>query len=140
MTACAAILNDWIDETPWMPRIHDHADVERHYREHVFENCTVTIAAEEGEAVGFSTVSHGSFISALYLTAQARGRGIGTMLVNDCKAQKPTGLSLWTFVANRPARDFYGRAGFPRSNAQTATTRKAFPTFFWAGNRRPSHE
>ena len=41
---CAAILNAWIDETPWMPRVHSHEDVERHYREFVFQNRKVSVA------------------------------------------------------------------------------------------------
>ena len=50
---CAAIVNDWIDATPWMPRIHAPGVIAWFYREHVFRHQRVTVAERKGEVVGF---------------------------------------------------------------------------------------
>ncbi|MEM7319742.1 MAG: GNAT family N-acetyltransferase, partial [Pseudomonadota bacterium] len=44
--ACAAILNDWIDRTGWMPRIHPAEDVVRHYQQFVFAKRDVFVIGD----------------------------------------------------------------------------------------------
>ena len=76
--ACAAIFNAWVDATDWMPRVHPPDDVERHYREHVFAACAVTVAERGGAVVGLSRARRrGAWSTALYLAPEARGRGVG---------------------------------------------------------------
>lgn len=112
MPACAMILNNWIDETPWMPRVHNPADVVRHYRETVFPY-EQTLVARQGEILlGFCTLSGENYISALYIAPAGRGRGIGKRLVDRARSLAPEGLRLWTFQANDGARRFYAREGF----------------------------
>ena len=109
--ACAAILNAWIDETPWMPRVHPHEDVERHYREFVFQKRKVTMA-EDGGPVGYLALdAEEGFITSFFLKSDARGAGVGKRLLDDAKARAEM-LQLWTFVANEGARRFYEREGF----------------------------
>ena len=111
--ACAAIFNDWVDATDWMPRVHPPDDVERHYREHV-------LAGLRGDGGGgrrarwrgFSRSTARGSSAGLYLAPEARGRGVGAALVEAAKARRPEGLTLWTFVANAGARRFYAREGF----------------------------
>jgi GNAT superfamily N-acetyltransferase len=110
--ACAAILNGWIDATEWVPRVHGPDDVARYYRDHVLATCEVTVAERSGAIAGFLALGADGFVSALYLAPEARGRGIGAALVAVAKARCPGGLTLWTFVANGPARRFYARQGF----------------------------
>ncbi len=120
MPACARILNDWIDATEWMPRVHPHEDVERHYRQDVFPNRTVYFAENpDREAAGFLALSDDSYITAFYIDEKFRNAGLGASLLGKAKALSPQGLKLWTFVENRNAQRFYQREGF-REELRTA--------------------
>jgi GNAT superfamily N-acetyltransferase len=110
--ACAAIFNAWVDATDWMPRVHSAASVQRHYREHVLVVCRVIVADLEGAVVGFVAVDAEGCVAGLFVAEGARGRGVGTALIEAAKAMRPEGLSLWTFEANAAARAFYARRGF----------------------------
>lgn len=106
--ACAAILNAWIDEMPWMPRVHPADDVVRRYREFVFPNRTVWVAGDD--VAGYLALDETEgFITSLY--AARRGEGVGKALVDHVKGPRDL-LQLWTFVANTDARRFYAREGF----------------------------
>ena len=110
--ACAAIFNDWVDTTPWMPRVHIAEDVIAYYRDHLFATCRVLVAGRDAVR-GFLALDEASgAIPALYLSAKARAQGIGRALLDHAKALRPAGLSLWAFVANADARRFYEREGF----------------------------
>ncbi|MEM0935679.1 MAG: GNAT family N-acetyltransferase [Pseudomonadota bacterium] len=106
--AAAAILNAWIDATPWMPRIHSPADVARHYRETVFAERSVLVAGDP--IMGFLALDDGAAcVTALYLSTP--GQGIGKALLDRAKVGRAR-LELWTFLDNRRARRFYAREGF----------------------------
>lgn len=110
--ACAAILNAWIDETHWMPRVHSHEDVERHYRDFVFSKRTVLVAADTSVA-GYAALDRDEcFVTSFYVYPQSRSMGLGKRLMDEAKALSPDGLKLWTFVANTDGRRFYEREGF----------------------------
>lgn len=109
--AMAAIKNDWIDATLWMPRVHPADDLVRHHREHVLRRQQVTVAEDEG-VVGFSGLDDEGFVTSLFVASGARGRGVGKALLDRAKTARPEGLRLWTFVANEGARRFYAREGF----------------------------
>lgn len=110
--ACAAVFNDWVDATGWMPRVHPAEDVQRHYREHVLAVCAVTVAEMDGRVAGFLAVDDEGLVGGLYLAPEARRRGVGRRLLDAAKARRPEGLTLWTFAANGGARRFYAREGF----------------------------
>ena len=112
MKTCAEIVNHWIDETPWMPRIHDHTDVERHYRDTVYAQRDVIIVECDGTVAGFVSLSTDHYIIALFIGEPARGRGCGNALLDRAKDKHPLGLKLWTFQANIGAQRFYAREGF----------------------------
>jgi len=112
METCAAIFHDWVDATPWMPRVHEADDVICYYRENLFPHHTVLVAVKSDTGIlGFAVLSADNFVSALYLSASIRGQGIGGRLLDHLKTLRRT-LSLWTFVANQRAQIFYQRAGF----------------------------
>jgi GNAT superfamily N-acetyltransferase len=48
----------------------------------------------------------------LWVVPERQGRGVGSALLDHAKALAPTGLALWTFVSNTPARLFYEHRGF----------------------------
>lgn len=103
------ILSGWIDETPWMPRIHTHEE-DRAFGKWLVEVCDVTVAEKDQQVVGF-LARQGADIQALYLHKSARGQGLGTALLDHAKT-KSAELGLWTFQANTPAQRFYLANGF----------------------------
>ena len=110
--ACAAILNDWIDATEWMPRIHSLDSVRWFVRDVVFAMRRVWVAeAANGQAIGFLALDIEATITAFYVAANARGHGIGRRLLDAAKREESS-LELWTFQPNTGARRFYEREGF----------------------------
>lgn len=103
-----AILSNFTDTTAWLPRIHTRAEdiafadglIAKNWV-HVFEQTTI-------EAF---IARDGAEIHALYVGAKARGKGIGTALIEHAKSQSDT-LKLWTFQANLGAQRFYEHHGF----------------------------
>ncbi len=110
--ACAAIFDDWAAATDWMPRVHPLPEVERHYRTQVLAVCDTLVAERSGRMAGFAAVDREGLIAALFVAADARGRGVGSALLEAAQARRPEGLALWTFAANAGARRFYARHGF----------------------------
>jgi len=111
MQACAEIFNNWIEATPWMPRVHSRKDVSAYYVNVVGLKQTVWIAELCRKVKGFVSCSE-NFVTALYLAPEARGKGFGKELLDTAKSAFPGGLSLWAFVANVRAQGFYQREGF----------------------------
>lgn len=107
--AIGTILSDWIDETPWMPRVHSHDD-EQGFGHMLVERGWTIVAKRAGEVLGFLSREEDE-IHALYLHTEARGQGIGSALLDAAKQASPR-LTLWTFQANTGAQRFYLRHGF----------------------------
>lgn len=106
--AIAAILVGWVQETPWMPKLHTPEE-DRWFAGHLIATQEVTVLVLP-EVAGFLARA-GEDISALYLSAGARGQGHGSRLLAAAMAGRER-LGLWTFQANAGARRFYARAGF----------------------------
>ena len=105
-----AILSDWIDATPWMPRLHTREE------DVAFCAALVPYAHVSGDVDGFIALD-GEDIPALYVASGARRQGHGPALLDHAKAHARH-LSLWTFAANGDALAFYAAQGF----AETART------------------
>ena len=106
--ACAAILNAWIDDRDWMPRVHTPREVAAFYADVVFVEREVWLAGDP--VAGFMALDPLSHrVTALYVSRP--GQGIGKALLDRAKAGRRS-LELWTFVANGGARRFYRREGF----------------------------
>ena len=106
--ACAAIVNDWVDATPWMPRVHTREAVAAFYQDIVFGRRDVRVAGEPVD--GFLALDEeAALVTALYVATP--GRGIGRALLDAARAGRDR-LELWTFVANAGARRYYAREGF----------------------------
>lgn len=113
MSACGDIHNGWIDETPWMPRVHSHQSVINHYRTRVFERCAVFVGINADHAVkGFLAVDANDWITALYLEKAALRQGLGKQLLDHVKTERARDLWLWAFEANSGAQAFYRREEF----------------------------
>ena len=121
--ACAAILNDWIDDRPWMPRIHTHAAVEAFYRDFVFQKRQVWVAGDP--VAGFMALDpEQDMVTALYVAKP--GQGIGRALLDHAKRGRDA-LELWTFVANEGARRFYAREGFSEVRRTDGDNEESLP-------------
>lgn len=69
------------------------------------------VADRNGQVLGL-LVLNGPELKQLYLEPDWRGRGLGDRFIALAKAQRPAGLSLWTFQVNAAARRFYERHDF----------------------------
>lgn len=104
-----AILSAFVDETPWMPRLHSRAEDIAHAGQ-MIERGWVTVAACDADVAGF-LARDGAAVHALYVAQSNRGHGLGSALVQDAQSRSAT-LRLWTFAANAAARRFYIGHGF----------------------------
>ncbi len=69
----------------------------------------VWVAAER-QLVGLAVLTR-DWLHSLYVGPQHQGAGVGSMLLDLVKAQRPTGFGLWVFASNVSARGFYRRHG-----------------------------
>jgi len=78
------------------------------------------LAWDEDHLVGFLALKPATgCLDQLFVLPEARGRGIGRLLLDFAKARLPGGLWLSTAEDNHRARRFYERNGFRRSEEQT---------------------
>jgi GNAT superfamily N-acetyltransferase len=127
MAVCAGILNDWIDATAWMPRVHSRDVVVGQYEadEKVKRN---TIVAVDGARVrGFMTMTRDGFLTALYVEEASRNQGIGGLLLARAKRELSPEINLYTFQANEKAQTFYTRHGFVEINRTTGDNEENLP-------------
>ena len=130
-SACAGIVNEWIDTTEWMPRVHPHDDVMHHYETVVFPERDLWIASLGERLAGFMALSPDAFLTGLYLAAHARSKGIGKALIERAKRLSPGGLQLWTFVANKGAQRFYLREGFQEVRRTDGENEEGLPDILY---------
>jgi ribosomal protein S18 acetylase RimI-like enzyme len=93
------------------PRRRTDAEVEAWARDVILPGSDVWVAESAGRVVGYAAVEDG-VLDALYLLADVRRQGIGTLLLRQAKAHSPGGLSLFVFQKNTDARAFYAHHGF----------------------------
>ncbi len=106
--AIGRVLSDWIDTTPWMPRLHT---VEEDHRFCANLIATQRVLVARGpQVLGFLSCD-GLLVTCLYLDAESRGRGVGARLMDAAKEGRDR-LAVWTFAANPGAIRFYQREGF----------------------------
>lgn len=70
----------------------------------------VRVAEADGRIVGFACLE-GDLLDQLFVLPDWQGRGVGGRLLDDVKALKPAGFTLYTFEKNLAARRFYARRG-----------------------------
>ena len=105
--ACSAIVNNWIDNTDWMPRIHPPKLITE-----MIEN---GIPKREFWVIGEPVVGYLSFsleaqqVMGLYVSQT--GVGLGKALLDRVKIGKAS-IKLWSHSLNISAHRFYLREGF----------------------------
>lgn len=110
--ACAKIINDYVDATDWLPRVHSPEATRGFFNNELLATRTVLVAEDEGEIVAYMSFSPEGFVYAIYLDPRARGRGLGKALIDIVKARHPERVELTVFEKNASALRFYGREGF----------------------------
>ena len=104
---CSAIVNGWIDNTKWMPRIHPPDLIAQMIKD--------GIPNREFWVIGDPVVGYLSFnveaqqIMGLYVSHP--GIGLGKALLDQVKLGKSY-IKLWSHSANTAAHRFYLREGF----------------------------
>ncbi len=131
--ACAAILQSWLDATPWMPKLHDYAETEGFCCGVLIGSQTTFIAGDPPEAF-LSLVQEAGTVSALYAAEGARSKGHGKRLLDRAKAESDT-LELWTFVANAGAQRFYEREGFTEIRRTDGENDERLPDILYRWSR-----
>jgi GNAT superfamily N-acetyltransferase len=128
MRSGADILNAWIDETPWMPRVHSHDEVIKHFSTTVLHDRSCFIAKQGGAVCGMMALGKDDhLVTALYVDAKSRGIGVGSALVNKAKAELRPFVELWTFQANLPAQSFYAKHGFVETGRTDGDNEESLP-------------
>ncbi|WP_055046100.1 GNAT family N-acetyltransferase [Devosia sp. A16] len=93
-------------QLPSLERLRARVDVEMEAGWRV----TVAIAGEE--LIGFLAVKpEADILDQLFMHPDARGLGLGQLLLDEAKSQMPDGFTLFTRPGNLPARRFYEKHG-----------------------------
>ena len=117
-----AILSDWIDGTPWMPRLHTRA-ADAAFCAGLVPCATV---AEAGGEVAAFLARDGAEIGALHVAGAHRRRGLGSALLAAAQGAADR-LALRTFAANAPARAFYAANGFAETGGTDGDNEEGLP-------------
>lgn len=89
------------------PSLHS-ADEDRAFVAVRVGGSEVWVALYDNEPVGYLDLD-GAWVHSLYVSPEAQGRGVGSVLLDLAKACRPDGFSLWVFATNEPARRLYRR-------------------------------
>jgi GNAT superfamily N-acetyltransferase len=94
------------------PAVHSDEEHRDYYRRHVFEGDghTVWVAEGAGGLLGVA-ICTATFLDGLYVRADLKGQGIGSLLLDVVDATHPQGYELWVFESNLGARRLYERRG-----------------------------
>ena len=138
LPACAAIINDYMDDTPWLPRVIDHQAIVEMYSPALLDKRIIFVAEDNGEIAGYLSMDHkAGFIHAIYLRSDARGRGLGKALLDAAKEARRGGFELTVFEPNLNALRFYVREGLVEvPEGRNPDTPEGVPTLLmrWQGD------
>ncbi len=133
--ACAGILSSWIDDTPWMPRIHSH-ETDLKFVTNLVESGRTIVARQNDTVSGFLHRDDDE-ITALYVARDARRQNIGTHLLRHTQGVCDR-LGLWTFQANTAAQKFYEKAGFKATSRTDGDNEENLPDIRFEWQRAPT--
>ncbi|MFI8911555.1 GNAT family N-acetyltransferase [Streptomyces sp. NPDC053513] len=104
-------LRSYAAALPDVRRAHTDEEVRSWIRHVVVPGQETWVATADGAVVAMMVLGDEE-LDQLYVDPPWRGHGIGDRLVELAKQRRATGLALWTFQVNAPARRFYERHGF----------------------------
>ena len=137
LPSCAAILNDYIDATAWLPRVLDRQAIADMFSPALLEKRIIFVAENGGEIIGYLSMDHeAGFVHALYVHPAARGEGLGKALLDAARQARPQGFELTVFEPNADALRFYIREGLVEiPHGRRTDTDEGVPTLLmrWKG-------
>ena len=137
LLACAAIINDYIDATEWLPRTITREQIEAAFAPDALTRRRIWVADCGGTIEGYASLDPAeNFLHALYLRPQIQRRGVGKALLNEVKAACPAGFTLKAWEPNADAMRFYKREGLVEvPEGLDTATEEGVPThlFRWEG-------
>ena len=104
---CAKVLNDWIDSTEWMPRLHSVDEIEAMI-DGAFDKREIWVAGDPVDAY-LSFDPETQKVGGLY--CQRTGQGVGKALLDQVRAGRDY-VWLTADEPNDQAQKFYAREGF----------------------------
>ena len=138
LAACAAVVNDYIDETPWLPRVQERAEIEAVFAPELLEKRRILVVRQRGEVAGYMSIDPSvSVVTAIYLRAGMRGSGVGARMLDAAKRMMPQGFELSVFEPNADALRFYARQGLvevPERRNESTEEGIATLTMRWSGH------
>ncbi len=105
----ARMMRSTYDLMDYIPRLHTPEE-DLAYLGGLFGEHEVWVVEADDRVVGFAILSSDQLLQ-LHVTPDQQNQGVGTLLLDQAKARRPAGFSLWTFQRNVGARRFYERHG-----------------------------
>lgn len=136
--ACATIVNDYVDATPWLPRVHPRETIARMFSPELLNERIIWVVEMAGEVAGYMSLDTADRVQALYLAPHARGKGLGKRLLDLVKMACPKGFDLRVYEPNEAAHRFYLREGLeevPGSHTTDNDERIMQFVMRWRGER-----
>jgi ribosomal protein S18 acetylase RimI-like enzyme len=93
------------------PSVHTDDEIRLWVTEHLMKACDVWIALSGRKTVAMMALE-GDLLDQLYVIPDRQSRGVGTTMLKLAKVLRPSGLRLFTFLSNTPARRFYEAHNF----------------------------
>ena len=96
----------------------------------------VWVATGTDQVLGVAVLT-ARWLHSLYVGPTHQGSGVGSLLLDVVKAQRPGGFGLWVFAANDRARGFYRRHGLielERTDGSANDEREPDVRMVWAGD------
>ena len=123
--------------------IHDPEDMRWWMTTVVLPECEVWLVEEPpGPPLGILVLKD-DWVEQLFIAPSRTGEGLGSLLLNQAKARRPSALRLWTFQSNVRAHKFYEHHGFSvveRTDGSGNEERSPDVRYAWQGTSaaRPS--
>jgi GNAT superfamily N-acetyltransferase len=101
------------------PSVHSDEEHRAYYRRHLLGGDEHTVwvaegsagdAAGDGRLLGLAVCTP-TFLDGLYVRADLKGQGVGSLLLDVVEATHPDGYELWVFQSNVGAQRLYRRRG-----------------------------
>jgi putative acetyltransferase len=105
----ARMMRSTYDLMDYIPRLHTPEE-DLAYVGGLFGEHEVWVAENDDGVLGFAILSSDQLLQ-IHVEPSRQSQGIGTRLLDQAKARRPAGFSLWTFQKNVGARRFYERHG-----------------------------